>query len=93
MNNFKNKTSNGAGKRIFLSIIILSAVFYMPWWVVAPLAFVGAFLYHPYYEIFLFGVLVDILYGASAFPLGGAYGIIGATVIFFTASYVKKAVR
>ena len=79
--------------RIILSLIILGAVFYTPWWFVALLAFVGAFLYPPYYEIFIFGILVDILYGASAFQLGGVYGIIGAVAIFFTASYVKRAVR
>lgn len=79
--------------RIIFGVVLLAAVFYTPWWIVAPVAFVGAFIYPTYYEIFLFGVLVDILYGASAFPLGGVYGILGAIAIFFIASYARRAVR
>ncbi|MFZ2303510.1 MAG: hypothetical protein WAV98_01815 [Minisyncoccia bacterium] len=80
-------------KRIIFDIILLSTVFIAPWWFVAILAFVGAFFWSPYYEIFIFGVLLDILYGANAFPLGGVYGILGAIAIFISASYTKKAVR
>ena len=80
-------------KRIFFDIILLSAVFYTPWWIVAILAFVGAFFWSSYFEIFVFGILLDILYGAGAFPLGGVYGILGAVAIFITASYAKKIVR
>lgn len=79
--------------RIIFGVVLLVAVFYTPWWVVAILAFMGAFYWPPYFEIFVIGILLDILYGASAFPLGGVYGIIGAIAIFFAASYAKKAVR
>jgi len=79
--------------RIIFDIILLGAIFYAPWWFVVVLAFVGAFFWPPYFEIFFIGILLDILYGASAFPLGGVYGILGAIAIFFIASYAKKAVR
>lgn len=79
--------------RIIFDIILLGAVFYTPWWIVAVLAFIGAFICPPYFEIFVFGILIDILYGASAFPLGGVYGILGATAIFYIASYARRAVR
>ncbi|HBB44249.1 MAG: hypothetical protein UW27_C0004G0045 [Parcubacteria group bacterium GW2011_GWA1_44_13] len=80
-------------KRIIFDIILLGAVFYTPWWIVAIISFAGAFFWRPYFEIFIFGILLDLLYGASAFPLGGVYGILGALAIFITASYAKKAVR
>ncbi len=80
-------------KRIFFDLILLAAVFYTPWWVVVVLGFIGAFYYPLYYEVIVAGLLIDILYGASSFPLGGVYGILGATVVFFLASYARKAVR
>lgn len=79
--------------RIIFSVVLLGAVFYTPWWIVAVLAFMGAFFWTSYFEIFAIGILLDILYGASAFPLGGVYGILGATAIFFIASYARRAVR
>ncbi|HAS84570.1 MAG TPA: hypothetical protein DCS23_00635 [Candidatus Yonathbacteria bacterium] len=80
-------------KRIIFDIVLLSSVFYAPWWIVVMLAIVGAYIYDKYYEIFLFGILIDLLYGANLFPLGGALGILGAIVIFVSVSYAKKMVR
>lgn len=79
--------------RIFFDLILLVAVFYTPWWVVAVFGFIGAFYFPPYYEVIVTGLLIDILYGANSFPLGGVYGILGAVAIFFIASYTRKAVR
>lgn len=80
-------------KRAFFDIVLLVAVFYTPWWIVAILAFVGAFIWSSYYEIFICGLLIDLLYGAPAFPLGGIYGLVGSVVIFFTALYARRIVR
>lgn len=80
-------------KRAFFDIILLAAVFYAPWWGVALLAFIGAFIWPMYYEIFICGLLFDLLYGAHAFPLGGIYGLAGSVIVFFSASYVRRIVR
>ena len=80
-------------KRILFNLVLLSAVFYTPWWIVIPLAFVGAFTWSPYYEIIGFGVLVDILYGADALTFGGGLGIFVSVIIYLTALYAKKALR
>ena len=80
-------------KRIIFDLVVLAAIFYTPWWVVAILGFMGAFYCKSYYEIFIFGLIVDLLYGAKAVHLGGVYGIVSALIIFITASYAKKAVR
>lgn len=93
MVNLNNKTSDEVKKRIIFNLIILGAVFYTPWWFVAILAFIGAYSYNQYYEIILIGALMDLLYGASSLPLGGIYGLLGAIVIFLTATYTKNSVR
>lgn len=91
MTSYKN--SNGVKKRIIFDLILFCAIFYTPWWFVAILAFTGAFFLPQYYEIIAFGVLVDILYGAGQLTLGGISGFLAAIIIFFTASYTRKAVR
>lgn len=80
-------------KRIIFDLIVLASIFYVPWWIVAILAFVGAFYCTSYYEIFIFGLIIDILYGAKAVHLGGIYGIVSALIIFIAATYTKRAVR
>lgn len=93
MFNLNKKISRIVRNRIIFNIILFLAVFYTPWWFVVILALIGCFLYPLYFEIFIFGILLDILYGANAFTLGGVYGILGATVIFLFTSYARKAVR
>lgn len=80
-------------KRIFSTLLLLGAIFYAPWWVVAIVAFVGAFLFPSYYEIVLAGVLFDILYGISAHPARGVLGLLVAIVLFVVARRLKQAVR
>ena len=79
--------------RIIFSLIVLASVFYMPWWIVATLSLIGVYLYNQYYEIILFGGLIDLLYGSSSMPLGGIYGLLGATFVYYVASYAKNRVR
>lgn len=93
MANINNKTSNVVRNRIIFDIVLLGAVFYTPWWIVALLAFTFAFLCPSYYEIIIFGILMDILYGAGTLSFGGIVGLLGAMVIFTIASWAKKAVR
>lgn len=80
-------------KRIIFDLILFGAIFYLPWCVVAILAFIGAFVWPMYYEIIAFGVIVDVLYGASSVTFNGLVGVIVAVVILFAASYARKAVR
>lgn len=80
-------------KRIFFTLLLLGAIFYTPWWVVAIVAFVGAFLFPFYYEIILAGILFDVLYGISAHPVRGVLGLLVAIVLFVVARRLKRAVR
>lgn len=80
-------------KRIIFDLILFCAIFYLPWWVVAILAFIGAFVWPMYYEIIAFGLLVDVLYGTNSATFGGLAGVFTAVVVLFAASYARKAVR
>ena len=80
-------------KRIIFDILLLGAVFYAPWWVVVIFAFVGAFMWPPYYEVIAFGVLLDLLYGSHVLALGGMLGLFVAVAILLVAAHVRKAVR
>lgn len=80
-------------KRIIFDLILFGAIFYLPWWIVAVLAFIGAFVWPMYYEIIAFGVIVDVLYGANSSTFAGMTSVLGAVVILFAASYARKAVR
>lgn len=80
-------------KRIFFNLLLLGAVFYTPWWFVALLAFIGAFLFPSYYEIIIAGILVDLLYGTQVHMMRGVWGLAVALVLFVTARQLKQAVR
>lgn len=80
-------------KRIIFNLLLLGVIFYTPWWVVATVAFIGAFLFPSFYEIILAGVLFDLLYGISSHPMRGALGLVVAIVLFVVARRLKRAVR
>lgn len=80
-------------KRIIFDIVVLALVFYAPWWIVALAAFTGAYIWPSYYEIMIFGILLDILYGTNSLPLVGTMGTVSALFIYFFALYVRKIVR
>lgn len=80
-------------KRIIFDLVLFGAIFYTPWWVVAPLAFTGAFLFPSYFEIFLCGLLVDLLFGTATSASYGALGVLGALALFFLAKLAKRRLR
>ncbi|MSU55363.1 MAG: hypothetical protein EXS46_02365 [Candidatus Taylorbacteria bacterium] len=50
-------------KRAVADILILLSVFIFPWWVTFIVATICLFIFKNFYEIFVFGILIDILYG------------------------------
>jgi len=86
---------NKMTSRILLNIAIISSVFYFPWWLVATLVVIGAFLFDGFYEMIFIGFLLDVLYGARAEEF---YGIWFVFTIIFTTMYIiikrlKKNIR
>ncbi len=80
-------------KRIIFNFVLLAAIFYTPWWIATPLAFCGAFLFNPYYEVIALGVVIDLLYGTSASALHGTAGIVGAVGLFFLGTIAASVIR
>lgn len=80
-------------KRIIFDLVLLGAIFYTPWWVATPLALVGVFVFPAYYEVFAFGLLVDLLFGTRYSALHGALGLLGAVALFFLGEFGKSIVR
>lgn len=79
--------------RIIFDIILFVSLFYIPWWGVGVIAFMGAFTYPHYYEIIVAGIILDILYGAQSFPFSGIYNTVSSVLMLYFASYLKKSVR
>lgn len=79
--------------RIVFDLVLLASVFCMPWWFIVIMGLVGAFLWGPYYELVGFGLIVDLLYGASSLPLSGVVGVITAALIIVIGSVARKVVR
>lgn len=60
--------------RIFYVLIIILAVFLLPWWLSVIFGLVGIFRYSHFYEVIIPALLFDFLYSASGvtwvyFPL------------------------
>ena len=80
-------------KRLLFDLAVLLSVLYLPWWVAILVGFSGAFLFASYYEIFIFGLLADLLYGTSTSTFHGLVGMICSIVIYVGAWQTRKFVR
>jgi hypothetical protein len=82
-------------KRIFFTLLLLVAVLYAPWWLALLVAMYGTFYFPRYYEVIVFGALVDLFYGIPGSILVG-YGALGffvGVVIFVLFERVKRELR
>src|SRR3989344_4581768 len=68
MRNKKNKIK----KRVAANLILLALLFIAPWWIVMSVAVLFLFYFKNYFEILIFGFLLDLLYGA---PVSAYYGM------------------
>lgn len=53
-------------------MILLALLFIAPWWIVMSVAVLFLFYFKNYFEILIFGFLLDLLYGA---PVSAYYGM------------------
>lgn len=67
--------------RIVCNIALILSVLYLPWWVTACMVIVSGILVVRCYEVIVYGILFDVLYGTS-FGVHG-YSYVGTT---FTAA-------
>ncbi len=50
-------------KRFLLELVLLLAIVFLPWWVSVAYAVFLLFYFKIFYEIVVFGLLIDLLYG------------------------------
>jgi len=76
--------------RIIYDLVVLLAVFVLPWWLSSILVILGLFLFRSFYEIFIPALAMDSLYGNSggSFVLSNIFSIFA--VILFLLSYSIK---
>ncbi|HNU95556.1 MAG TPA: hypothetical protein PLZ70_00600 [Candidatus Paceibacterota bacterium] len=49
-------------KRILFDLIILIAIFILPWWINIPLLFIAIFSFRNFYEFLLFSAIIFAVY-------------------------------
>ena len=81
--------------RTLVTVFLVSAVVFAPWWFVLVGAIVGTFLFPRYYEVIALGVLSDILYGISGdVSVGfGAQGLLAGVAVFVVMERIKRELR
>lgn len=76
--------------RILCAILSIAAILWGSWIWIAVIAIVGLFFIYPYYEIILWGVVVDALYGTSSLSIGYT---LAAFILFAIAGTIRRRVR
>jgi hypothetical protein len=51
-----------SSRRIIANIFICLSIFVLPWWLSISLILISFFIFKPFYEGLLFGLLIDLLY-------------------------------
>ena len=81
--------------RIILDILIIFSIALLPWWFTTILIVGGIFLFESFYEAFLFGFMIDSLYGISKelfFGKSFTYLLI-IFILFVIISWFKNRLR
>lgn len=82
-------------QRILADLAICIALLVFPWWVGFVLACIAFFLFEDFYEVILFGLIIDSLYQISIaryfhFEL---FFTAFAIVLFIAGFYIKKKLK
>lgn len=82
-------------KRILFDGLFILTLFYAPWWAVIFMAMFGVYYFNSFYEVMVFGVMYDILYGVAGDGIFGygTTGFISALIIFLSVDRFKKELR
>ncbi len=82
-------------KRIAYNIVLVTSLFFAPWWVTLTLGVIATFYFSSYYELIVLGALFDILYGATVSTAFG-YNVLGFVVsvgLFLVIQRAKRELR
>ena len=81
--------------RLIANVILFASLLFLPWWITIVIALIAVFVYNVFYELILWGVVGDLLYGAgvASFYALTSFLSTGALVLFLTAQYLKEKIR
>lgn len=80
-------------QRLLINSAILISFFLLPWWFSALLALAGLFLLRNFWEIILWGFLLDIFYGIHGAAYDTFYwGTAIAAVLYVASIPVRKRI-
>jgi len=81
--------------RIFINIILLLSIFYLPWWTTALLVLSGIFVFKNFYEGIFAGLLLDALYGTKTAEFMGVWFVFTTSffVLYVLSTRLKKNIR
>ena len=81
--------------RALCDILLLTAVFFLPWWFMLIAASMLFFVFGRFYELFLFAFLADLLYAGASARFGGVPFALSALalLLFLALSMVKQRIR
>lgn len=90
-----NALSGNIAIRSIADIVLLLAVFFLPWWAVLFLAIALFFAFERFIELFLAAFLLDLLYSAELSRFGGFEFMLslGVVLLYGALSFLKKRMR
>jgi hypothetical protein len=82
-------------KRLIANIVLLLSIFFMPWWITLLLGVIFISIFPNFYEIFIMGILMDLLYSYPKelfFNFNQIFSL-GVILIFVFIEKIKKYLR
>ena len=77
--------------RFFWNIAVIASVLFLPWWVGAVIAVAACFFVNNFYEIIIYGIIADSLYGSKFGLYGFSYiASLYSAIIFIIIAALKK---
>ena len=81
--------------RLLTNFILFGSVLFLPWWVMIIIGIVALFKFNAFYEIVMWGLLADLLYGADValFYNFGLFLSLGVLLLFIVIEFLKSRIR
>ena len=77
-------------KRLASDILMLLLIAWAPWWIIIIAAVAFLFVYNSYYEIVLWGLCLDEIYGTSHHIPYSLIATVVACLLFIAVYFLKK---
>lgn len=76
--------------RLIFNLSIVISIMLLPWWVVLLCAVVSIIFINKYYELVIFGIIYDLIYGVSFTGINMYYGVIFGIILFLISTKLKQ---